>query len=192
MVTMVDARRAMQRVQAQFGAYIPAHLLKYKAEDIFVFCDANQYKNYFSMIFEILFKKAGNYREESLDFFQGPSRHICGVPAFASPHPHSRRKIYISPNDWVVEKILAHEYIHWLSHDNFYPEYYKVGGHHPFQVEGITQLATLWTGYDNSDRAYEPNWLQTQSWVSADRMNQDRMLRFLFQGIATNLDSIHP
>ena len=93
MVTMADARTAIQKVQTTWGAYIPAHLLNYRAEDIFVFCDANKYKNYFSMIYEILFKQAGNFPQETLDFFQGPSRNICGIPAFASPHPHSRRKL---------------------------------------------------------------------------------------------------
>jgi hypothetical protein len=191
MVTIVDARTAMQKVQTKWGAYIPAHLLKYKAEDIFVFCDSHKYRTYFSMTFEVLFKKAGNYPQESGDFFQGASQHICGVPAFASPHPHTRRKLYISPNDWVVEKILAHEYIHWLSHENFYPEYYKVGGQHPFQVEGVTQWVTCETGYDNSDRAYEANLLQTNAWVRGDTRNMDRMLKFMFQGVPTNLDAIH-
>lgn len=190
MVTIADARTAMHKVQTHWGAYIPAHLLQYKAEDIFVFCDASKYRTYFTMTYEVLFKKAGNFAQDSGDFFQGPSQSICGIPAFASPHPHSRRMLYISPNDWVVEKILAHEYIHWLSHENFYPEYYKVGGQHPFQVEGITQLTTLWTGYDNSDRAYERNVLQTNSWVGGDHGRMDRMLRFMFQGVATDLSAI--
>jgi hypothetical protein len=194
---MDDARTAMTKVQATWGTYIPAQLLKYKAEDIFVFCDADKYRNYFSMIYEILFKKAGNYQEASLDFFKDPRgidsfRAVCGIPAFASPHPHSRRMLYISPNHWVVEKILAHEYIHWLSHEKFYPEYYKVGGQNPFRVEGITQWVTCSTGYDNLDRAYEANLLQTDSWVRADRGNLDRMLKFMFQGTSTNLDAIHP
>ncbi len=38
------------------------------------------------------------------------------------------------------EGLLAHDYIHWLSHPNFYPKHYKKGGGCPFQVEGCTEL----------------------------------------------------
>ena len=185
MPTMIDATNAMKKIQATWGPWIPPHLLGYKAEDIFVFCDAQKYATYFSMVYEILFKKAGNYSQDAGAF-------VCGVPAFASPHPHSRRQLYISPKPGIVEKVLAHEYLHWLSHENFYPEYYKVGRKNPFRVEGITQWATVAAGYDMSDRVYEHEFLQTNSWLWADSQNQPRMLSFLFHGVATNVDAIHP
>jgi hypothetical protein len=189
MVTIVDAKNAMKKVQTLWRAWIPSHLVKYEAEDIFIFCDSDKYKNYFSMIFELIFKKAGNYPQGPLDFF---NRGICGIPAFASPHPHTRRMLYISPNTWVTEKILAHEYMHWLSHENFYPKFYQVGGANPFRVEGVTQWLTCEAGYDMNDRVYEHEWLKTDSWIRADKRNLDRMLTFMLQGVATNLDSIHP
>ena len=189
MVTMADAKTAVRKVHERWGAYIPAQLREYEPEDIFLFCDADKYKNYFTMIYELIFKKAGNFPQAPLDFF---NKGVCGIPAFASPHPHSRRMLYISPNTWVTEKILAHEYIHWLSHMNFYPNFYKVGGGNPFRVEGITQWTTCATGYDNSDRAYELELWKTSSWLCADRQNLDRMLLFMFQGVATDLASIHP
>ena len=39
--------------------------------------------------------------------------------------------------------------------------------------------------------AAEANLLQTNAWVWADTQNMDRMLKFMFQGVPTNLDAIH-
>jgi hypothetical protein len=188
MGTMIDAKNAMKKIQAAWGAWVPANLLAYKAEDIYVFCDDKKYRTYFSMIYEILFKKAGSYSADADAF-------VCGVPAFTSPHPRTRRQLYISPNQAsTTEKVLAHEYVHWLTHENFYPEFYKVGGHNPFRVEGITHLVTCWAGYNLYEEpiGYVHEVLQTDAWIKADGNNLDRMLKFLFQGIETKLDDLHP
>jgi hypothetical protein len=37
---------------------------------------------------------------------------------------------------------LYHEFIHYLEHSNFYPEFYAMGGNNPAILEGVTEYLT--------------------------------------------------
>ena len=70
-----------------------------------------------------------------------------------------------------------------------------VGGQHPFQVEGATQWLTVNCGYAQEFQqvpAYQSEFLKTDSWLGGDGTNLDRMLGYLFNGVKTDLSSIHP
>jgi hypothetical protein len=186
MPTMMDAAKAMERVRATWGGYLPPALAKVPAEKIFVFCDKLRYEITFKMVFDGLFKKALGMPKASHDY-------VDGVFAFVSPFPHNRRKVYVSTLPNITHKILAHEYVHWLSHEAFYPDYYRIGGENPYRVEGITQWCTTVSGYDQYEppEAYRMEWYKTWGWMNADPGNPDRALRFIFQGAVTDLGALH-
>jgi hypothetical protein len=187
MPTMMDAARAMEKVKGLWRPYLPASLSSIAADKIFIFCNKLDYSVMFNFVYEGLFKKALGLTQPSTDF-------VDGVFAFVSPFPHNIRKVFVSPLPTVDEKVLAHEYIHWLSHENFYPKYYGIGGENPHRVEGLTQWCTIGCGYKQYEepQAYTVEWLKTCGWMSADTGNAVRALEFLFEGIATDLSSLHP
>ncbi|QSA96361.1 hypothetical protein [Methylococcus sp. EFPC2] len=194
MPTLADVAQAMQAVQNQWGAYIPAHLKNYKADQITILANEQQWGTAFRFIYDVVFKPANQFNQEAGDF-------IDGVLGFVTPtFSHTKRKIYISPKVQGYTRaqqlmVLSHEYIHWLSHESFYPSYYMVGGHHPFQVEGATQWLTVACGYQLEFQtlpAYLSEYLKTNAWISADKGNLPRLLAYLFNGVRTDLSSIHP
>jgi hypothetical protein len=187
MPTMADAAKAMDKVKATWGTYLPTTLSGVAADKIFVFCDKARYDVTFKMVYDGLFKRALGLVPESKDF-------VDGVFAFVSPFPHNRRKVYVSPLPNVTEKILAHEYVHWLSHEKFYPDYYSVGGENPHRIEGVTQWLTTCCGYNQFEQpvAYTMEWLKTSGWMLADSANAGRAINFIFQGVTTDLSSLHP
>ncbi len=194
MPTIADVEYAMARVQARWGQHIPAHLKNYSAQQITKFTDQAGYAQAFRFIYDVVFKFANNFQQE---------HHECidGVLAFVSPtFDHSKRKIYIAPKvDSYTQAqqrmVLSHEYIHWLSHQNFYPTYYMVGGQHPFRVEGLTHWMTIECGYQAEAQglpAYFDETLRAEAWLGADGGNLGRMLDFIFNGKATDLAALHP
>lgn len=194
MPTLDDVTEAMGAVHKAFGQHIPAHLMAYKAPQIAVLANEQQWKQAFTFIYDVVFKPANQFKENAGEF-------IDGVLGFVTPvFSHSKRKIYLSPKVQGYTRrqqlmILSHEYLHWLSHESFYPTYYMVGGQHPFQVEGATQWLTVACGYALEFQqvpAYKDEYLKTDAWLKADSQNLPRMLSYLFQGVRTNLSSIHP
>jgi hypothetical protein len=184
---MMDAAKAMEKVKALWGTYLPTNLSGIAADQIFVFCEASFYADKFKLVYDGLFSKALGLKRDSKDF-------VDGVFAFVSPDAHDTRKVYVSPKPNVTEKILAHEYVHWLSHTAFYPDYYGVGGENPHRVEGITQWLTTCCGYNQYEEpvAYTMEWLKTTGWLDADKGNAERAKKFIFQGVVSDLSALHP
>jgi hypothetical protein len=194
MPTFADVNFAMQRVQHTWGAHIPGGLLGYTANQITVFPDEAGYTRAFRFIYDVVFKAANNFHQQAEDF-------IDGVLAFVSPtFDHAKRKIYVAPKvqgytQAQQRMVLSHEYIHWLSHEKFYPTYYMVGGQHPFQIEGLTHWMTVACGYQLEAMtlpAYVDETTKADAWLRADGGNRQRLLDFLFRGIPTDLSEIHP
>jgi hypothetical protein len=90
-------------------------------------------------LFEIAFNK-------HVGFFNGVLRcqiNVAHVDAFVSPDPsHVTRQIFIKIGGDETYGVLYHEFIHWLSHSDFYPGFYRKGGKAPGVVEGTTEYFT--------------------------------------------------
>ena len=90
-------------------------------------------------LFEVAFNK-------HVAFFEGVLNckiNVDGVDAFVSPEPdHNERRIYVKVGGDETHGVLVHEFIHWLSHPDFYPAFYKTGGTAPGIVEGATEYFT--------------------------------------------------
>jgi hypothetical protein len=64
-------------------------------------------------------------------------------PAFCAPAVNVvDRRIYVNRDAAITIGTLYHEFIHYLSHGNFYPEFYAVGGRSPIILEGVTEYLT--------------------------------------------------
>jgi len=64
-------------------------------------------------------------------------------PAFCAPSTDIQfRRIYVNRNAPITEGTLYHEFVHFLSHTNFYPEFYATGGRSPIILEGVTEYIT--------------------------------------------------
>jgi len=90
-----------------------------------------------------LFELAFN---QHVEFFEGVLRcriNVDRVDAFVSPEPnHDERRIYVKVGGDETHGVLVHEFLHWLSHSDFYPGFYKQGGTAPGIVEGTTEYFT--------------------------------------------------
>lgn len=197
-MTIQIANGAVARVNYSWGGIIPAGIAGVAAKDIFKFhSETGSYEIAFAATYVKTFLPADPTIKGVPDKV---SRH---VDAFVTPEEKNRdRKIHVSPSaltpqSWTLpddaEGLLAHEYIHWLSHPNFYPNHYKKGGDCPFQVEGCTEwmmLECFAPGLVNI--AYQHHHRQTQAWLAADPANLDRMVRFVFLGEETDLSTLRP
>jgi hypothetical protein len=234
-MTMQDAERARQLVLATWGHYIPAEVQRYTANRIFVFyTDPSYFRAAFGVMWDAAFQKVvvrectarkprtvANLQAQ-MDNIDAASTGGSLAGFVTASRENRQRRIHINPESQEFDPIgaLAHEYIHFLSHPNFYPDYYKEGGDNPFRVEGATDWITIhcFSDYfqdlpvqsrikglqwqiDNpaakplkakNRAAYTANFQKTNAWIKADARNRDRLLRFVFGGVRTNLSAIHP
>jgi hypothetical protein len=190
--TMLDMTAAMEKVWDRWGSAIPSALKKYRAADIVIFAGKPQWDFHFTHAYVRVFRPANQFAEL-------PRQFIDGVLGFVTPIArHQERKIYLSPKAQGFSRdeqrmILSHEYIHWLSHASFYPEYYAAGGMNPFRVEGITQWLTVECGYHSEFRslpAYQDEHLKTSSWLAGNKRRRQEILDFAFAGKNTSLKAI--
>jgi hypothetical protein len=64
-------------------------------------------------------------------------------PAFCAPaNDVTRRRIYVNRDAGVTIGTLYHEFLHYLQHPRFYPEFYALGGRSPNVLEGVTEYLT--------------------------------------------------
>lgn len=187
------AERAIQKVWDRWGRYIPSELKKYTARDLIRFHrDEDSFLQAFTPTYERTFRPAN-------DSLKDMSARACagGCAAFSTAHiTHSTRKLHISAKGMQESEpdvLLSHEYLHWLSHERFYPSHYRKGGNRPFQVEGITEWLTI-ECYPPGQATvvYTDEYRKTVAWLQADSANERRMLDFIFQGRESNLDSLKP
>jgi len=64
-------------------------------------------------------------------------------PAFCAPAVDPmQRNIYVNQDAPITIGTLYHEFVHFLSHGNFYPEFYAQAGRSAIVVEGVTEYLT--------------------------------------------------
>lgn len=117
---------------------------------------------------------------------------VCGsfnCPAFCAPAVEpSGRTIYVNRgNAAATVGTLFHEFVHYLSHGNFYPEFYAMGGENPKILEGVTEFLTRRiNGAVASERAslrkYQ-TWLDmVVSRIGSDAAAERQLAALLFRG----------
>jgi hypothetical protein len=181
-LSYADAGAAMTAVLTEYDRYLSADLkLKLAsktASDIFVFCDAATYASKFDITWYCVFKKAINSLNKDYS--------ASTVPGFCSSEKDRlSRKIFLQQGVCDNPCTYHHEFIHYLSHQDFYPIYYTVGGNAPFQVEGVTEFATRSISTQIAQTRhgrYENNYNKTVSWVGNSPEKKSLVLTLLFQG----------
>jgi hypothetical protein len=191
-MSMQMARDAMARVWSRWGRGIPAALRRYRAEDVFVFhSERSTFDFQFNLTYLNVFKKAGDLKCQPFEVGDQLGGFVTAIK------DHARKKVHLFQDnfnrEYEKDSLLCHEYIHWLSHGNFFPGYYAIGGDRPFRVEGVTDWLNLECFAPGTrTAAYGPNVLKTVAWLNADTGNLVRMMKFVFEGEETDLSSIHP
>lgn len=206
---------AVDRVWSRWGNAIPSELRRYRPRDVFRLHDnVFSFNSVFNLTFATTFDKALNY-SCPVDM----ARNQCG--GFVTPTlSHETRLIHIHPvnlsNEFDPLGLLVHEYIHFLSHPNFYPKYYKLGGNSVFRVEGATEwlnlqcFANYYDGlsarsikqaddsqpekpFELQDRAaYLTNHERIKSWLQGDQRNLGRLLNYVFKGNVADMSPVNP
>jgi hypothetical protein len=135
---------ATNRVWAKWGNVIPSYYRVPPAGLFVMHTTEASIRAPFTNAWDSLFKKTVQSTQSAQDF---------PAPAgFVTPERNpSARKIHINlagnEYDWVG--MFAHEYIHWLSHENFPPIFFSS---EPDKVEGATDYLTLkcFHGHDDA------------------------------------------
>ena len=187
------ARKAMDRVQYTWDNYIPKRLKSVPAEQVFLFhASPISFRNAFTVTFDGTFRAACGLPSDKLAVeFQKN----CRIDQFVSAEiSNLERRVHISPEartgpkEYDPEAVLAHEYIHWLSHPKFYPLFYKRGGACPSLVEGCTEWMMVYCYYQLTiSLSYVDEFQRADAWVRNKPENLDDMAKFVFKGVECNL-----
>ncbi len=153
-LTSADASRAMTEVLKKYAVHLPQGLApRIRALDparVFRILPADEYRPHFGQYYKSFFA-AINAKAFGTEFtIQTAARNqaadICGTfncPAFCSPAiDNTHRVIYVNQDEPNTFGTLCHEFIHFLEHPNFYPEFYAMGGNNPAILEGVTEYLT--------------------------------------------------
>jgi len=159
MVDMNDAVQVIRDVLERYENDLPAGLAsKVKSVNpakIFFILSENNYAPHFDAYFRAWFAVT-NVIACARPNEAAPTERIIGIakgaanayskfacPAFVAPavDPLNRR-IYVNAESGVTIGTLYHEFIHFLSHGSFYPEFYALGGRNPIILEGVTEFLT--------------------------------------------------
>ncbi len=186
MLTMTDAENAFELIKSSYGLHIHPELRSKRARDVYAFCEESEFATWFQMTYVTAFKKANAVLIPDLI---RPNQ----INGFVNAQgDYDARRIYIPKRQGIRWGTLAHEALHYFSDKAFYPQYYLVGGQHPFQVEGATEYLTREADVRLASRGnYQPNYDRTVAWLRAGKGNYVKMANFMFRGIATDLTSIH-
>ncbi len=199
MPNTLDASDAMQQVLDRYETYLPAGLApkirSMNPSRIFRILPAAKYEPYFDAVFRNFFaainvsacggtKEVIGVANDSKSAFDN-----FACPAFCAPAVNvTDRVIYVNRDAGVTNGTLYHEFIHYLSHPNFYPEFYAMGGNSPNILEGVTEYLTRRVGRHVAHDRYLQG--KYQSWfaqVSRDMggnptTSLDSLAQLAFQG----------
>jgi hypothetical protein len=217
-MTKHDAEIARRVVHDKWGSRMPQEVKNYETENIFVFYQKPVlYRAAFDVMWNARFKSVLKRECTAAVVAQASTgRELAGFVT-ASPRIKARR-IHINPESQEFDPIgaLVHEYIHFLSHEEFYPRYYSEGGDNPWRVEGVTDWLTVCCFKDYfhqmpvksiaraiehqrkenvsltpDDRAaYRMNFDKSKAWIDKDAKNEAKLLNFVFNGVRTDLSGI--
>lgn len=212
MPNTLDASNAMQRVLNKYEAYLPGGLASkvrsMNPAKIFRILPAAQYKPYFDAVFRNFFAAinvsacGGTQKVIGVANDPGHAYDKFACPAFCAPAVNpTDRVIYVNRDAGVTTGTLYHEFIHYLSHGNFYPEFYSMGGNSPIILEGVTEFLTSAVARDvQHDRATQKKYEAWFTQVSRDISGisgapLDSLARLAFQGdmtVVTQLGGVVP
>lgn len=194
MLSHSDAQTAMDEVIAKYKAYIPKNVVadveSRSARTIFQFFDDTEYAVLFTHVYDATFKAA------NAALFGSNVITAAMCPGFCTPNKNQKKKmIFMAKGRGTTKGTYYHEFIHFLQHYEFYPKYYVVGGMAPFQVEGFTEYLTRGVSSAvakerGGQRKYEANYLKTAAWVKSDSQNLGKLLKYNFQGVASDISAI--
>ena len=147
MLNTMDASSVMEVVLNRYEQYLPGGLAsKVRSMNparIFRILPAGSYQPYFDAVFTNFFA-AVNVCALGMDVIGVANRgESFPCPAFCAPAVNvTDRVIYVNRDSGVTVGTLYHEFVHYLSHPNFYPEFYALGGDNPRILEGVTEYLT--------------------------------------------------
>jgi len=205
-----DVKRAVELVLNKYGNHLPAGVASTirgkKPTDIVRLLPASQYRPQFDQYYRSFFA-AINSKAFGVTFtldIANDDAEVCGsfnCPAFCSPAVlNTGRLIYVNLDEDNTFATLCHELCHYISHGNFYPEFYAMGGENPKILEGVTEYLTrnLSTAV-RDERARKEKyqaWYEavTKAMVAGGQGELD-MIRFALRGeyvALPNLDGVKP
>jgi hypothetical protein len=190
-----DARRAMQLVLTKYDKYLSTTIKNHSrlsdVRSIFYFVNWTQFKSAFDLFYGKFFRKALGVTSSNNEV--DPA---C-VGAFVTPHPIHTRIIYVKKEFTGATghyfgnfSTLTHEFIHFLSNEEFYPKFYETGGAAPDQVEGVTEMLTrsISSQIALQRTSYNRQYQWFKSWaVDEDSGNFQAMANYCFNGMAVAL-----
>ena len=175
-LTLGDAKIAMDAVLKKYEAHLDplvvAGVRNMSVGQIFRILPESQYAPNFNAVFKHFFaainvvalggvRKMIDLARKTQDADTNPA---IACPAFTAPAVHvTDRVIYVNADAGIAIGTLYHEFVHFLEHGNFYPEYYSLGGNNPKILEGVTEYLT---------RAVDPK-------IDAERTNGGKYKAFL-------------
>jgi hypothetical protein len=168
-----DASQVMEVVLNRYEGYLPGGLASkvrgLNPARVFRILPESEYRQYFGAVFRNFFAAinvcalGGTKRMIGIanDGVNDPFSSIA-CPAFCAPAVEvTDRVIYVNRDLGVTVGTLYHEFIHYLSHPNFYPEFYSLGGRNPEILEGVTEYLTRRIRQDVAHDRYSQGKYQT-------------------------------
>ena len=176
---------ARRDILARYRDWLPKDLVtavrQKKIEDIFLILAPDEYQRHFDAYYSHFFAAP-------MAALLGPGKAISTCPAFVAPAvDNTRRKIYVKRSGATGFGTFYHEFIHYLQHFDFYPEFYCIGGRNPALLEGVTEYLTRAVRAEvRQDRArrgnYQAYFDEISSWVKGDRERLAAIMDLNFRG----------
>jgi hypothetical protein len=176
-LTIADATVAMDAVLKKYephlDPFVVAAVQNMAVGKIFKILPQAQYTPYFNSVFKNFFAAINvvalsdpTHKMKMIDLANNATDAAPAIacPAFTAPAVKVwDRVIYVNADANILIGTLYHEFVHFLEHGNFYPEYYALGGNNPKILEGVTEYLT---------REVDPN-------IKAERQNGGKYGTFL-------------
>jgi hypothetical protein len=186
---------AMEAILNTYGKCLPSGLLAkvqaQKASDIYSILPADQYQKVFTEYYTHFF-------HAPMSQILGPGKAIETCPAFVAPGiDNTRRKIYIKEDPRTTKGTYYHEFVHYLQHPDFYPEFYCIGGKNPGILEGVTEWLTRGVSVDiekerQRQGKYQAYFETINAWVQggSNKGGVAAVLQLSFQGVKGDVEKM--
>ena len=165
----------VSRYRAQIPVGIATAIDKKQANEVFQILPPIEFQRKFQFWHDVFFTKVLGQTIATCDAFVTPNQDIL------------ERTIYIKDKPGIGSGVFFHEFIHYIQHPSFYPQFYAFGGRNPFVLEGVTEYFTReivdWLKKKRAKEAiYEPNLAVVKSWADGDTSRPGELLAACFQG----------
>lgn len=216
MLTNQDATKVIAAVLKKYGSMLPDGLATkvgaLNSTKIFRILPENQYRPNFDAYYRSFFaainvvalakpieKAKGGATKRLIGIAQSNDDvyDSFGCPAFCAPAVNpTDRVIYVNRDAPITIGTLYHEFIHFLSHGNFYPEMYAMGGKSPIILEGVTEYLTRAVSPEvKTDRSSQKKYQAWFSYVTSKITGSDdkvmqRMAAMAFTGDLKDVETL--